>query len=195
MSRIQFPGSSLGGERLEDPRVPGQGDPAPLRGRDPRGQGDRRRRRGGAGSARSWAGAASSRRRSTPADAARAAASSSPRSPRRPRQYAEPDPRHAAGHPRRPAPRASCAQGAGRGDRRHRAGALPRDHPRPRPGQAGLMASAEGGMDIEEVAEQHPGSIFRVAIDPQLGLQPFQARERGLRPRPQRQDAPARPRS
>jgi succinyl-CoA synthetase beta subunit len=33
-----------------------------------------------------------------------------------------------------------------------------------------LMASAEGGMDIEEVAAKHPEKIFRVAIDPGTGL-------------------------
>jgi succinyl-CoA synthetase beta subunit len=33
-----------------------------------------------------------------------------------------------------------------------------------------LMASSEGGMDIEEVAESHPELIHKVAIDPQLGL-------------------------
>lgn len=39
-----------------------------------------------------------------------------------------------------------------------------------------LMASAEGGMDIEEVAEQHPEKIFKEDIDPITGLMPFQAR-------------------
>jgi len=33
-----------------------------------------------------------------------------------------------------------------------------------------LMASAEGGMDIEEVAAQHPEKIHRVVIDPATGL-------------------------
>ena len=33
-----------------------------------------------------------------------------------------------------------------------------------------LMASAEGGMDIEEVAAKHPEKIFRVTIDPATGL-------------------------
>ena len=33
-----------------------------------------------------------------------------------------------------------------------------------------LMASAEGGMDIEEVAASHPEKIHRVAIDPATGL-------------------------
>ncbi|MGV8899868.1 MAG: ADP-forming succinate--CoA ligase subunit beta [Burkholderiaceae bacterium] len=33
-----------------------------------------------------------------------------------------------------------------------------------------LMASSEGGMDIEEVAASHPELIFQVAIDPSVGL-------------------------
>jgi succinyl-CoA synthetase beta subunit len=43
-------------------------------------------------------------------------------------------------------------------------------------GKPVLMASAWGGMDIEEVAEKDPGAIIREAVDPQLGLLPFQAR-------------------
>jgi len=39
------------------------------------------------------------------------------------------------------------------------------------------MASTEGGMDIEEVAEKHPEKIIKVAIDPVAGLQPFYARK------------------
>lgn len=44
-------------------------------------------------------------------------------------------------------------------------------------GRPAMMASAEGGMDIEEVAEKHPEKIFKVDIDPVVGLAPFQARE------------------
>ncbi|MDH5287882.1 MAG: acetate--CoA ligase family protein, partial [Betaproteobacteria bacterium] len=33
-----------------------------------------------------------------------------------------------------------------------------------------LMASSEGGMDIEEVAAKHPEQIHKVAIDPTTGL-------------------------
>ena len=40
-----------------------------------------------------------------------------------------------------------------------------------------FMASTEGGMDIEEVAEKHPEKIIKVAIDPVAGFQPFHARE------------------
>ena len=40
-----------------------------------------------------------------------------------------------------------------------------------------IMASAEGGVNIEEVAEATPEKIVKVWIDPQLGIQPYQARE------------------
>lgn len=40
-----------------------------------------------------------------------------------------------------------------------------------------IMASAEGGVNIEEVAEATPEKIIKVWIDPQLGIQPYQARE------------------
>jgi succinyl-CoA synthetase beta subunit len=45
-----------------------------------------------------------------------------------------------------------------------------------------VMASAAGGMNIEEVAATHPEKIVRVAVDPHLGMIPFQARQvaRGL---------------
>jgi succinyl-CoA synthetase beta subunit len=39
-----------------------------------------------------------------------------------------------------------------------------------------LMACAEGGVEIEELAAKTPEKILRVAISPELGLQPFQAR-------------------
>lgn len=44
-------------------------------------------------------------------------------------------------------------------------------------GRAAMMASSEGGMDIEEVAEKHPEKIIKADIDPTIGLAPFQARE------------------
>lgn len=44
-------------------------------------------------------------------------------------------------------------------------------------GRAAMMASSEGGMDIEEVAEHNPDAIKKVDIDPTVGLMPFQARE------------------
>lgn len=40
-----------------------------------------------------------------------------------------------------------------------------------------IMASTEGGMNIEEVAEHHPDKIIKEWIDPHLGLQAFQARK------------------
>lgn len=40
-----------------------------------------------------------------------------------------------------------------------------------------FMASTEGGMEIEEVAEKTPEKILKVAVDPQVGLQPYQCRE------------------
>lgn len=43
-----------------------------------------------------------------------------------------------------------------------------------------IMASTEGGMDIEEVAEKHPEKIIREWIDPSVGMQPFQARKIGF---------------
>ncbi len=43
-----------------------------------------------------------------------------------------------------------------------------------------LMSSAEGGVEIEEVARQKPEAIHRVTADPLLGLLAFQARTLGL---------------
>jgi malate-CoA ligase subunit beta len=40
-----------------------------------------------------------------------------------------------------------------------------------------VVASAEGGMEIEEIALKKPESIIRVAVEPAVGMQPFQARE------------------
>ena len=39
-----------------------------------------------------------------------------------------------------------------------------------------VIASTEGGVDIEEVAESSPEKILKVAVDPTLGLRPHQAR-------------------
>src|SRR5262249_53827858 len=39
-----------------------------------------------------------------------------------------------------------------------------------------LMACAEGGVEIEEVAARSPEKILKTAVSPELGLQPFQAR-------------------
>jgi succinyl-CoA synthetase beta subunit len=39
-----------------------------------------------------------------------------------------------------------------------------------------MMVSTEGGMDIEEVAENHPDKLHKEWVDPALGIQGFQAR-------------------
>jgi succinyl-CoA synthetase beta subunit len=44
-----------------------------------------------------------------------------------------------------------------------------------------VMASAEGGVDIEEVASRNPGAIHRTPVDPTIGFQPFQGRDLALR--------------
>jgi len=43
-----------------------------------------------------------------------------------------------------------------------------------------FMASAAGGMNIEEVAATEPEKIFTVAVHPAAGLQPYQARRLGF---------------
>ena len=40
-----------------------------------------------------------------------------------------------------------------------------------------VVASAEGGMEIEEIAVEKPDSIIRLAVEPAVGMQPFEARE------------------
>jgi succinyl-CoA synthetase beta subunit len=53
-------------------------------------------------------------------------------------------------------------------------------------GKLTFMASQAGGMEIEEVAHENPDAIFKEAIEPALGLQPWQARnlafKLGLKP-------------
>jgi succinyl-CoA synthetase beta subunit len=44
-------------------------------------------------------------------------------------------------------------------------------------GKVILMGSAAGGMEIEEVAKDHPESILQETINPVVGLQPYQARK------------------
>jgi succinyl-CoA synthetase beta subunit len=48
-------------------------------------------------------------------------------------------------------------------------------------GRVTIMASAEGGMDIEEVAAKHPEKIHREALHPALGFQDYQGRRLGFR--------------
>jgi len=40
-----------------------------------------------------------------------------------------------------------------------------------------FMASASGGMEIEEVAKEHPEAILRETLHPATGLQPYQVRD------------------
>ncbi|MCP4569311.1 MAG: ADP-forming succinate--CoA ligase subunit beta [FCB group bacterium] len=40
-----------------------------------------------------------------------------------------------------------------------------------------IMISAAGGVDIEEVAAKTPEKIHKLAVDPRIGLHPYQARE------------------
>jgi succinyl-CoA synthetase beta subunit len=44
-------------------------------------------------------------------------------------------------------------------------------------GRPVFMASARGGVDIEEVAAKDPGAILKEGVDPAAGFQPFQARK------------------
>src|SRR5690606_19243813 len=44
-------------------------------------------------------------------------------------------------------------------------------------GRVVMMASEEGGTEIEEVAAATPEKIFKEVIDPVVGLMPFQARK------------------
>jgi succinyl-CoA synthetase beta subunit len=47
-------------------------------------------------------------------------------------------------------------------------------------GKLVMMASAAGGMDIEEVAAKTPEKIVRVSVEPGVGLVPFEARRLGF---------------
>lgn len=44
-------------------------------------------------------------------------------------------------------------------------------------GRVAMMASTEGGMEIEEVAAKNPEAILKIDIDPVVGLAAFQARQ------------------
>ena len=43
-----------------------------------------------------------------------------------------------------------------------------------------IMASTEGGMDIEEVAEETPELLHKINVDPNVGLMGYQIRDLGL---------------
>src|SRR6185503_4843165 len=47
-------------------------------------------------------------------------------------------------------------------------------------GKPVMMASAAGGMDIEEVAAKSPEQIIKVYVEPGVGLVPFEARQLGF---------------
>ncbi|MFA6302403.1 MAG: ADP-forming succinate--CoA ligase subunit beta [Legionella sp.] len=44
-----------------------------------------------------------------------------------------------------------------------------------------IMASTEGGVEIEKVAEETPEKIFKVTVDPLVGVMPFQCRDAGFK--------------
>src|SRR3990167_1122733 len=44
-----------------------------------------------------------------------------------------------------------------------------------------FMASTEGGVDIEKVAEKNPEKILKMVVDPLMGALPYQARELGFK--------------
>lgn len=44
-----------------------------------------------------------------------------------------------------------------------------------------FMASTEGGVEIEKVAEETPEKIFKMTVDPLVGVMPFQCREIGFK--------------
>ena len=44
-------------------------------------------------------------------------------------------------------------------------------------GRPVLIASSEGGVEIEEVAKNNPDAIIRESVDPSVGLRPYQARK------------------
>src|SRR3954469_23354834 len=46
-----------------------------------------------------------------------------------------------------------------------------------------LIASAEGGVEIEEVAQKSPEKVIKEPLHPLLGLQGYQARELAYKPR------------
>src|SRR5699024_7243814 len=43
-----------------------------------------------------------------------------------------------------------------------------------------VMASSRGGIDIEQVAAEHPSEILQLIISPVMGLQPYQCRQVGF---------------
>ena len=173
--------------RDEHPRIPGKGAAGEIRRRGAARRGRLYRGRGGeAVASGSAASSGRSRRRSMPAGAARRAGSSWRNRPKR---------RGAAatramlgktpGHPpdRAPGPRGQA--GLCRGRPRHRPRALSRRCRSTAPaGASTLIAAAEGGVEIEEVAARAPEKIMRMAIDPASGHRAVPCPPARLRPRP-----------
>src|SRR5574338_518573 len=48
-------------------------------------------------------------------------------------------------------------------------------------GRIAIVASTEGGVEIEKVAHETPDKIFKIHVDPAMGLQGYQARELAFR--------------
>lgn len=44
-----------------------------------------------------------------------------------------------------------------------------------------IMASTEGGVEIEKVAHETPEKIFKITVDPLVGVMPYQCREAGFK--------------
>ena len=44
-----------------------------------------------------------------------------------------------------------------------------------------IMASTEGGVEIEKIAEESPEKILKIVMDPLVGVMPYQAREMGFK--------------
>ena len=82
--------------------------------------------------------------------------------------------RHEADRRRRAAGRAACTSSPARDIEREIYLSLTLNRER---GRIAVIASAAGGMDIEEVAEHTPEKILTVNVDPAAGLQPYQCRK------------------
>ena len=54
-----------------------------------------------------------------------------------------------------------------------------------------IMASAAGGVEIEEVARENPAAILRETVRPGTGLQPYQVRKLAFRIGPERRNRAA----
>ena len=82
--------------------------------------------------------------------------------------------RHEADRRRGPAGRAACTSNPARTSS---ARSTSRSRSTASAGASRVIASAAGGMDIEEVAAHTPEKILTVNVDPAAGLQPYQCRK------------------